>query len=215
MEKRVWIWNWEDIWYPVNNKSDSVKPRADIMLYINAYSGKAGCFAINMCVEREKTPKTSKDESKKNENSCRYKAEEIIYKCSCIFCFVKTYLFRYSFFVSCLYFEHRKGLAGRKPISRLRQWLANPFGAAHLSLTDREISRSQIYWQLSESESGNLQPKSYWAHPPTGTEILAQNLQTHVFLQPGLRVHICNFIILCSLSRMQRLFPYNLCECIT
>lgn len=45
-----------DIWYPVNNKSDSEKPRADIMLYINAYSGKAVCFAIKMCVEREKTP---------------------------------------------------------------------------------------------------------------------------------------------------------------
>lgn len=60
-----------DIWYPVNNKSDSEKPRADIMLYINAYSGKAVCFAIKMCVEREKKPQTSKDESKKNENSRR------------------------------------------------------------------------------------------------------------------------------------------------
>lgn len=215
MEKRVWIWNSEDIWYPVNNKSDSVKPRADIMLYINAYSGKAGCFEIKMCVEGKKNPKTSKDESKKNENRWRYKVEKMIYKCSCNFCFVKTDLFRYSFFVSCVYFKHRKGLAGRKPVSSLRQWLVNPFGAAHLSLTDSEISRSQIYWQLSESETGNLQPKLYWAHPPTGTEILAQNLQARVFLQPGVGVHIYNFIILCSLLRTQSLSPYNLCECIT
>lgn len=70
----------------------------------------------------------------------------------------------------------------------------NPFGAAHLSLTDRDF-QSQIYWHLSESETGNLQPTSQQAHPPAA---LAQHLQTDVFLQPGLRVHICNFIILCS-----------------
>lgn len=92
-------------------------------------------------------------------------------------------------------------------------WLVNPFGAAHLSLTDSEISRSQIYWQLSET--GNLQPKSYWACPPAGTEILAQHLQNLIFSQPGLRVHIYNFIILCSLSHVQNLSPYHLCDCIT
>lgn len=75
------------------------------------------------CVLRgeEKKPQTSKNESKQNENSCRYKAEKMIYKCSCNFCFVKTDLFRYSFFVSCVYFKHRKGLAGRKPVSSPRQ----------------------------------------------------------------------------------------------
>lgn len=75
-----------------------------------------------MCYEREgKKPQTSKDETQKNENSCRYKAEKMIYKCSCDFCSVKTDLFRYSFFVSCVYFKHRKGLAGRKPVSSPRQ----------------------------------------------------------------------------------------------
>lgn len=139
----------------------------------------------------------------------------MIYKCSCNFCFVKTDLFRYSSFVSCVYFKHRKGLAGRKPVASLRQWLVNPFGAACLSLTDREISRSQIYWQLSQSETGNLQPKLYRVHPPTGTEVLAQNLQTRVCFQSGLRVYICNFVTLCSLLRKQSLSPYNFCECIT
>lgn len=197
----VWIWNWKGIWYPVNNKSDSVKPWVDIMLYINAYLGKSVCFAIKTCVDKgKKTP--SKDESKKNENNCRYKAGKRICKCSCNFCFVKTDLFRYSS-LSRVYFKQRKGLAGRKPVSSLRQWLVNPFGVAHLSLTDSEISRSQIYWHMSESETENLQPQLYWACPPAGTETQAQNLQNLIFLQPGLRVYICNFIIVCSLAYVE------------
>lgn len=77
----------------------------------------------------------------------------------------------------------------------------------------RDFQESDIL--AAVTEAGNLQPQLYRVHPPTGTEVLARNLQTRAFFRSGLRVYICNFVILRSLLRKQSLSPYNFCECIT